>query len=169
MSKPGHSRPVPIGALIGDVVQPTMAARGLSEGSLIAHWREIVGERIAAFAEVEAVQWPPRGDKRDPFGPSAPATLVLRIDGAFALEASHMAMTIIGRVNAHLGWRCIARIAFRQGPLTPPPAKRTRPAPPSAAALAEARRYSEAIEDEPLREALAELGARIIDKAKANG
>ncbi|MGO9743096.1 MAG: DUF721 domain-containing protein [Roseiarcus sp.] len=169
MSKPGHSRPVPIGALIGDVVQPTMAARGLSEGSLIAHWREIVGERIAAFAEVEAVQWPPRGDKRDPFGPSAPATLVLRIDGAFALEAGHMAMTIVGRVNAHLGWRCVDRIAFRQGPLTPPPPKRVRKAPPSAEALARARELGAGIEDQPLRDALARLGARIIDKARGEG
>ncbi len=111
------------------------------------------------------MQWPPRGAKRDPDAPPTPATLVLRIDGAFALEAQHAAATIVARVNAHLGWRCVAKLAFRQGPLAPLPGPRARPAPPSAAAMAAARGIAEGIADEGLRESLAKLGARVIDKA----
>ena len=99
-----------------------------------------------------------------PIEAMAPATLVLRIDGAFALEASHMAATIVARVNAHLGWRCVDRLAFRQGPLPPLKKTRMRIAPPRAAALAAAREAVGGIEDEDLRESLAKLGARVIDE-----
>ena len=42
---------------------------------------------------------PPRGSKRDPGAAGAPAILVLRIDGAFALEAQHAAATIVAPSN----------------------------------------------------------------------
>ena len=158
MSKPGAPRERPLGACLSDVVRPALAMRGMSETSLIAHWKEIVGEAVAKFAQPEQLQWPPRGNKRDPEGPSAPATLVLRIDGAFALEASHMSATIVGRVNAHLGWRCVERIAFRQGPLPPPKRSRRRPRRRASRALARARtRFTRTV----VRR------ARIIDKRKA--
>ena len=50
----------------------------------------------------------------------------LRVEGAFALEAQHSAAIILDRVNAHLGWRCVEKIAFRQGPLPPMKEKRRR-------------------------------------------
>ena len=66
-------------------MSPALAARGLSEASLVSHWPEIVGLDIARFARFERLNWPPRGEKSDPDAPRAAATLVLRIDGAFAL------------------------------------------------------------------------------------
>ena len=170
--KPASSRPAPkkgwatpLGAFVADVVKPALAARGLSEASLVSHWVEIVGAQIAAFARPEELQWPPRGDKRDPDKRSAPATLVLRIDSAYALEASHLASQIVARVNGHLGWRCVHKIAYRQGPLEPLKPKRVRPKPPSVEAMAEATKLAEGIEDEDLRKALARFGARVIDSS----
>src|ERR1700691_1113776 len=93
---------------------------GLVETSLIADWPAIVGEMLARHARPIELQWPPRAAKRDPDAPIAPATLVLRVESAFALEAQHSAPMIVARANAHLGWRCIDKIAFRQGPLPPP-------------------------------------------------
>jgi hypothetical protein len=89
---------------------------------------------------------------------------VLRVDGAFALEAQHNSAVILARVNAHLGWRCVERIAFRQGPL--PPLPKTRPAPlsPSAEAQARAGQCAARIEDEGLRAAVTRLGACAIEK-----
>ena len=141
-----------------------MAARGLSEASLVAHWPEIVGADVARFARFERLNWPPRGAKTDPAAPRPPATLVLRIDGAFALEAQSLAGLIVARVNAHLGWACVAKAAFRQGPL-PQVKPRHRIAPPGAEALAEARQVC-LHEDEALREALVQLGARVIERAR---
>ncbi len=152
----------PLGAFVPAIVRPTLAARGMGEASLVANWVEIVGVQIAAFARPEQLQWPPRGDKRDPEGKSAPATLVLRIDPAFALEAGHLTQRILARVNTHLGWRCVHKIAFRQGPLEPLK-RRSRSRPPSAEAVAEAQKLSEGVEDEALRAALTRLGARVID------
>jgi hypothetical protein len=155
----------PLGAFVADIVKPALAARGLSEASLISHWVEIVGAPIAAFARPEQLQWPPRGDKRDPERRTAPATLVLRIDGAYALEASHLASQIAARVNAHLGWRCVEKIAYRQGPLAPLKPARVKIEPPSAEATAAAEKLSEGFFDEELRAALTRLGARVIERA----
>jgi hypothetical protein len=154
----------PLGAHLGAVLGPALAARGLSEASLVAHWPDIVGLDVARFARFERLNWPPRGAKSDPETPRAPATLVLRIDGAFALEAQHLGRIIVERVNAHLGWRCVEKIAFRQGPL-PVVAPRRRTGEPSDAAMAEARAAAGGGEGE-LREAMIRLGARVIDRAR---
>jgi hypothetical protein len=169
MSKPPPRFPKPLGAFLADLVAPTLAARGLGEASLVTHWPEIVGADIARFARPMQLQWPPRGPKRDPDARLSPATLVLRIDGAFALEAQHASAAIVARVNAHLGWRCVEKLAFRQGPLTPLERPRKRIAPPSAQAVAKAREFGVGIVDDDLREAMARLGARVIDKEARKG
>ena len=155
----------PLDELMRGVIGAALAARGMGEATLIADWPAIVGETVARYARPLQLQWPPRPMKRDPEAPAAPATLVLRIDGAFALEAQHNAAVIVERVNAHLGWRCVDRIAFRQGPLPPVKEKRRAAPPPSAAAEAEARQAAAAVTDEALREALTRFGARAIDRS----
>ncbi len=150
-----------------EIIKETLASRGLGEASLIADWPAIVGESIARYVRPVQLQWPPRPARRDPEAPVAAATLVLKVDGAFALEAQHNAAVIAARVNAHLGWRCVGKVAFRQGPLPPAKEKRAALAAPSAAAEAEARSASATIENEDLREALTRLGARAIDRRRA--
>jgi hypothetical protein len=71
---------------------------------------------------------------------------------------------IVQRVNAHLGWRCIGRVAFRQGPLAPTRPPHRAPPPPSAAARQRAAALAAPIADDELRRALAELGAHAIDQ-----
>ena len=147
------------------LVAEALAACGLGETSLIADWPAIVGEALARHARPIELQWPPRAAKRDPDAPVAGATLVLRVESAFALEAQHSASVIVARVNAHMGWRCVDKIAFRQGPL-PPFKEKRRPAPvPSDAAEAAARAAASPIEDDGLREAITRLGARAIDRS----
>jgi hypothetical protein len=124
-----------------------------------------VGETFARHARPIELQWPPRAAKRDAETPARPATLVLRVEGAFALEAQHMASVIVARVNAHLGWRCVERIAFRQGPLPPLEDWRRLAPAPSDAAQAAAGAAAASIENEDLREAVARLGARAIDRS----
>jgi hypothetical protein len=153
-----------LSAHIAPVIGPALAARGLSEASLVSHWPEIVGADIARFCRFERLNWPPRGAKTDPEAPRPPATLILRIDGAFAVEAQHMSRLIVERVNAHLGWRCVGKAAFRQGPLPQAPAPR-RVRAPSWEALEQARAACP-VEDEGLREAMARLGARVIERGR---
>jgi hypothetical protein len=147
------------------LIAEALAARGLGETSLIADWVAIVGDTLACHARPIELKWPPRAAKRDPDTPTVPATLVLRVEGAFALDAQHNAQVIVDRVNAHLGWRCVDKIAFRQGPL-PPLKEKDRAAPaPSDAAEAAAQVAASRIEDDGLRDAVARLGARAIDRS----
>jgi hypothetical protein len=147
------------------LIAEALAARGLSEASLVADWRAIVGETIARHARPIELKWPPRAVRRDPEAQNAPATLVMRVEGAFALEAQHSAAVIIDRVNAHLGWRCVEKIAFRQGPLPPVKARRSIAPAPNEAAEAAARAAASSIEDDDLREAVVRLGARAIARS----
>ena len=151
--------------LMRGIIEEVLAERGLSEASLIADWPEIVGASIARYARPIQLLWPPRPARRDPDAPAAPATLVLRVEGAFVLEAQHNAAVIAARVNAHLGWGCVERITFRQGPLPAPKARRRVPSTPSAEAESEARTITARIEREDLRDALTRLGARAIDRS----
>jgi hypothetical protein len=165
MTKPPRSTLHTLGEFTPGLVEATLAARGLGQASLVADWPEIVGREIAGYSRPIQLQWPPRAPKRDPDVPAGAATLILRVESAFALEAQHAAAIIIERVNAHLGWRCVAKIAFRQGPL---PARKERkrglPA-PSAEAVAAAAALAAPIEEENLRAALTRLGERVIDSS----
>jgi hypothetical protein len=160
----GRGGAAPLGEFLAQLVAPALARQGLGETSLVTDWTEIAGAHIAKSCRPIEVQWPPRASHRNPDAPVGPATLILRVEGAFALEAQHSAAVIIERVNAHLGWRCIGKVAFRQGPLDGAPRRAPRAGPPSARAKELAGQYAAPIEAEDLREALTRLGARVIDK-----
>jgi hypothetical protein len=152
----------PLDELMRGVIDEALAARGLGKANLIADWRAIVGDSIARYARPLQLQWPPRTANRDE---AAQATLVLAVDGAFALEAQHNTTMIVERVNSHLGWRCVERIAFRQRPL-PPLREKRKPAPaPSAASESRARQAADPVRNDDLRESLTRFGARVIDRA----
>jgi hypothetical protein len=161
------SFPRPLADLVGGAVDPVLAKQGFGQSSLILHWRDIVGQRLGECCEPIKLQWPPRPRERAPDAAPEPATLVLRVIGAMAIEVQHMAPRIVERVNAHLGWRAVGRLAIRQGPLERP-AGPMRIAPPDPEAVEEARRATEGVEDEALRKALVRLGARAI-RGRAGG
>ena len=94
--------------------------------------------------------------------PPDPAVLVLQVEGAFALEAQHLAPLLVARINARLGWRCVGRILLRQGPVRRRPIGRVKPPPPSAAAVAAAACAVADVLDDGLRDALVRLGARAL-------
>jgi hypothetical protein len=155
------SKPVPLADLVGGAVDPLLAKQGFGQSSLILHWDDIVGERFAVCSEPIKLQWPKRPVQSFPDSSVEPATLILRVTGGMAIEIQHVAPLLIERVNAHLGWRAVGKLAIRQGPL----AKDSRPkliAPPDPQALAQAERATEGVEDEGLRKALTLLGARAI-------
>jgi hypothetical protein len=164
MMKRARDGAKPLAEFTSGLIAEALAMRGLGETSLIADWPSVVGETLARYARPIELQWPPRAAKRDPDAPIVGATLVLRVESAFALEAQHSASVIVARANAHLGWRCVDKIAFRQGPLPPVKTKRRAALPPSDAAEAAARAAASPIVDEGLRDAVTRLGARAIDR-----
>jgi len=157
----------PLSAFTSRLIEPALAKQGFGETSVIIDWPHIVGARIAQWCEPIKLQWPPAGAKQAPEA-RQPATLILRVEGHFALEAQHQAGAIVERVNAHLGWRCIGKIAFRQGPLERRGSAKKRVTAPGAPAMALAAERASAITDADLKEALTRFGARVIETSAAS-
>lgn len=143
-------------------MDPVFARQGFSESDLILHWDDIVGERLAAASRPIKLQWPPRPPGRNPDAVPQPATLVVRVESGLSLELQHGAAQVIARVNAHLGWRCVGRLSFRQGPIERPEEAASRRRAPSPAALAAAAEGVKGIGEDGLRAALVRLGAHVV-------
>ena len=111
----------------------------------------------------ERLKWPPRRERPTP-APSRPAgaaapgaTLVLRVEGARALDVQYKRRQIMERINAYFGYAAVTELRIVQAPL---------PAPCRAPGRACAQRQPGSrcpevagIADAGLREALARLGA----------
>jgi len=152
--------PTRLSQIVEGCIAPTLRKQGFGESEIVVAWPQIVGERLAAVSAPIRLVWPPGGRRADPEA-TKPATLAVRVEGAFALELQHLAPLVLERVNAHLGWRCVERLHLQQGPLPrPAPRKRPRPA-PDAADRARAAEAAAGVEDEALREALTRLGAQV--------
>lgn len=152
----------PLAELVNRALDPLVAKQGFGESSLLLQWEAIVGARVSDICQPIRLQWPPRARQRTPGKPQEPATLALRVEPGFGLDIQHMSGAIIDRVNAHLGWRCVARLAIRQEPLRQD-APKARPAPPrDPIARMRAEAATEGVADEALRAALVALGERVL-------
>jgi hypothetical protein len=157
----------PLSEFLSTALDPLVAKLGMSQATLVLDWAEIVGERIAAQSEPARLRWPPRGPKTDPTKAVEPATLTLRVAPGFGLEIQHIAPVIIERVNAHLGWRCVGKIALRQEPFQPR-RKAVRKQPPiDPRAQAAAEELAAGVDDEKMRAALVRLGAAAMSARRA--
>src|SRR5690606_15408125 len=152
--------PRPVADFLEACLGAGLARQGFATADVLLAWPDIVGERLAAFTQPVKLEWRRKAPHADPEAPPEPATLVVRCESAFALEMQHLAPIAIERVNAYYGWRCVGRIALRQGPAG---LARGRPQKrPSLNVLSEADRKRIAgatlpVGDEDLRAALARL------------
>ncbi len=154
------ARPKPLAELIEDCIGPAFAAQGFASADILAAWPEIVGAQLARYCQPVKLEWP-RRPRRDPAARTEPGTLVVRVEGAFALELQHLTPVVIQRVNAHYGWACIGRIVLKQGRLQSGlrrvSARSIDPQSREAVAKAVAP-----IATEPLRDALDRLGLAVL-------
>lgn len=109
------------------------------------------------------VQWPARRSGPAAKHDTARAALIVRVETGYALELQHLAPVVIERVNAYFGWRCIARLVLMQGPVAArTAARRAAVRPIDQATEAAAADIARDVLDEPLRQALIRLGARVL-------
>jgi hypothetical protein len=158
--QPARPRPTqakPLRDVLGAVMDPILKAQGFASQAVIQNWPAIVGGRLAEHTRPIRINWPRH--RPSPGETPEPAALVLRVEGAFALEAQQMSPVILERINAHLGWRCIGRLVLKQGPLPEAEVVAAEPklAPPSENVLAATAQ----VEDAGLRDALNRLGAAV--------
>jgi hypothetical protein len=149
----------PLADLVGAAIDPLLARQGFGASDIVLYWEEIVGQRLASMSEPLCLRWPPRGARG---GDLLPATLVVRVEGAHALELQHVSGMVIERVNAYLGFNCVGRIALKQGPLEHRPKRKAVPSAPPAEAVAAAEAAVAGVTDDALHNALCRLGARVL-------
>ena len=156
---PRRSRgPRPLADFVAPGIAEMCGKAGISVVEVVTNWDEIVGPDLGPRSVPLKLQWPRRG----PDGTlPEPATLVVRVEGPYAIEMQHAAPVVLERINAYFGWRCVGRIALRQGPVPARAARAPAPPPPAAEAVAAVRGEMGRFEDEDLAASLARLGALV--------
>lgn len=146
------------GGLISKILDPLLAKRAGVSLSLMNAWSEIVGEDLGAISMPIKVTWPQRRDDDDEF---QPGTLLIAAEGMAALHLQHQTGEVIGRVNAFMGYRAIARIRLVQKPIDKKkPKKRQRPLTDSQKRKVE--RLAQTVEDEGLKQAITRFGQSVM-------
>ena len=153
--------PRPLADLIDGTIAESCRQRGIASVEIVTRWADIVGEALAARALPIKLAWPARQDSGEP------GVLHVRVEGGYAIELQYEAPIVIERVNQYFGWRCIGRLALRQGPVAS-----LRPKPrafiePDAAACAEVAARLGSFEDQALAKSLARFGALVARDKKA--
>ncbi len=144
-----------VGQELPRIAGRVLGKRGLGEAQLLAEWRAVVGDELAAETLPVKLSFNAGGRKN--------GVLKLRVTSAAALSVQHREPQILERINSFLGYGAVARLALVQGPLP----EQARSGPPtrrpltSAEASALADRLSQ-VPDAGLKSALERLGAAIL-------
>ena len=164
-SRPGkNSWSRPLADFVQAAIDPVVARQGFGQSSLILFWDEIAGERLAAISQPVKMQWPPRG--RAARADTEPGAGNPRHPGRKRLCARIAA----SRPPHHRAHQCPFRLALRLASClearsdrgaAPGPARGPRA---RQAAQTAAERLVGDVADEPLRQALTRLGARVLSE-----
>ena len=157
-------RPPPVaGRALQGVIKALDEKYGAGTGPLLARWREIVGETLAAHTEPAKLSRPRNG---------VGGVLELKVDGPAAVLIQTQAPEILARVNLVLGQGAVAKLRVVQGVIRRPAAakgaaqaamaRRRRAQPLDAAAEAELQAGLARAEDDKLKAALLRLGREVV-------
>jgi hypothetical protein len=160
-----------VGSFLPALTAQAFKKFGFCTAHLIMDWPAIAGKDVAAYTLPERLKWPPRpeasaeweGGDAEPHQERRGATLVLRVDGARALEIDYQRQQILERVNAYFGYRAVSALRLLQAPLPAAP----QPARPQRVAAAARPSELAGIRDADLREALARLSSRLGSRLAA--
>lgn len=152
---PRSYAPKPLADLIDGTIAESCRRRGLASVEIVTRWAEIIGEDMAARALPIKLAWPSRPESAEP------GVLHVRVEGGYAIELQHLAPVVVERVNRYFGWRCIGRLALRQGPVARMRAPTRPPTEPEAAERDAVANRLGTFEDPALAAALARLGALV--------
>lgn len=159
--KTGSRQQGALADFVGRTLDPALRRRGFQTGDILAHWPQIIGQRLAEATQPEKLIWPRPVADADPAAPVEPATIVIRVDGPVAIEVQHMAPQILERLNVYFGYGAIGKVRFVQAPVrAAAPAKPPKKTCPPDASKAVERQVQDIADDE-LRQSLAALGRNI--------
>ncbi len=141
-----------LAATLPKVTARAYGRRGFAEGGLAADWTSVVGRDIARRCQPQRLSFARNG-------PREGGTLTLRVDSGFALELQHLEPLLIERLNSYFGYRAVAAVNLRQGPLRQKSAE-TASKPADLTPDEETRLQTRlaGVEDPEMRAALGRLG-----------
>jgi hypothetical protein len=142
----------PVASRIPKVLGPSAKKFGFSNASLLTHWREVIGPRLATVVQ------PQKLIRRRSGG----AVLVLRVSGAAAMEVQHRKPQLLARINGFLGGEALSDLQIVQGPLPPPPRTAIPARPLTEAERARLEEELAGMAPGPLRRALYRLGEELM-------
>lgn len=163
-ARPGARSLKTLGSFLPGLTAQAFKKFGFSTAHLVVDWPTIAGKDLAQISAPERLKWPPRPApgaaeaEPEPGRGRRGATLVLRVEGARALDIQYKRQQILERINAYFGYAAVSDLRLVQAPLAVPAGQvgRRRPA---------ARRTEvaevEGIADGALREALTRLGSHL--------
>lgn len=144
-----------VGRELPRIAGRALGKRGLGEAQLLAEWRAVVGEELAAETLPMKLSFVQGGRKN--------GVLKLRVTSAAALAVQHREPQILERINSFFGYGAVARLALVQGPLPERgQARRRAPRPLTEAETASLTRRISQVSDPGLKSALERLGAAIL-------
>lgn len=123
-TKMRYTGAVSIGRLAQNVTAPIFSRHGMGHGEIAHAWREIVGDEMAAFCQPERLT---------ASRANTPATLVVRVFGARAVEVHYASLAIIEGVNSLYGYQAVERIKVVQARPDARPQTAARQAPTTGA------------------------------------
>lgn len=154
--------PRPLADLVTPCLGPVLARQGFGEADVLLHWDDIVGADLAERCRPVKLQWRRRAGASDPDVPTEPATLVVRVEGAFALMLQHLAPVVLERINGYLGWRCVGKLVLKQGPLAALPTRPAKLRRTEDRSRARAAGIAAGVDHQGLREALIAFGSKVL-------
>lgn len=95
-----------LGGALHEVVAPVYRARGFAEAKLLSDWLKVVGSEMAEKATPLKVTFPQ--------GQHIGGTLVVAVQGGYALEIQHLEPLILEKIATYLGYRAVNRMKIVQ-------------------------------------------------------
>jgi hypothetical protein len=117
--RPRVGAPRAIADLMPDIGRAAFRKFGFVQSSIVTRWTEIVGAHYAAVSVPESIRFP--------VGKKAGGTLQLTVMSGHAPMIQHMLPDIVDRVNRFFGYAAVAKVALRQGDISPAQAERRPP------------------------------------------
>lgn len=158
-SRPGARGFLHAAALAERPLREASAQRGFAEARVLTDWPAIAGEALSAVCTPLKVSYS---------GKSFGATLIVQAEGARAAEVEMTGPRLVERVNAHYGYRAVARVKVVQTGRRAPaglaeaaPGFARRPAADPDRAPVAAAPEIDGVSDPGLRAALERLGRRV--------
>lgn len=156
--KPRRMGMVALAAEVPAIAKQALGKKGFAEAGLFTHWAEIAGAALAASSLPIKLSFP-KGRRED-------GTLTVRCGGPAALELQHLAPSVLERINAHFGYRAVARLKIEQGDVSRGKIPRALP-PLTTIEKGELERAVQAVENPEIRATLQRLGSAIRRRDKA--